>query len=289
MDLNDNQIRRRRPSTLAEDFLPEDAVLLEQSNFDQPDPPVEFSYVADDRLQQETEHETLQEEPHLGERPLNGSVDLKRLKDSIEKILRQINEIAHKNVDIMFKSSVQDIEPCDEDPKFPYFELLKHLEKKYSDHEVKRFAKNLEEIVAKKELQRIITTLLVIFWVKVFCKINDDFPKKNGNDVLPIIISIHKRVLVNDNFHHQLNQHFPTNLMVSYLGIYFRWFYLKVYKNSQRSRRLYHKLRCFTRCCQLWWVFFFIHTAIFFFFMGTAFIFMKTILTYVKFQEWWNQ
>ena len=217
MDHKHGELRQRHRSTLADNPLTEDSILPAESNLSQLNSPREFSYISyetgDETRQMTTKLEEnvtreeaagnedfqgknsevnknknteqdsnakgeLQEERHLGERPRDGFVDLEGLKDSTENILRQINEIAHKNVDIMFKSSVRDIEPSDEDPKFPYFELLKHLEKKYSDHEVERFAKNLEEIVTKKELQRIITTLLVIFWVKVFCKINDDFPKK---------------------------------------------------------------------------------------------------------------
>ena len=246
------------------------------------------TYIADDTMDygdQPGRSEELQEALHLDERP-NKTLDLAALADDAEKIVYQIQNVADCNVDILFKSSVLQMNSCSShNSKYSYFKFLKNLQNKYSENEVHSFAKQMEEITSKKELQRIIASLLVIFWVKVSWMIRDDSP----TDVLNEIELIYRRVLVNKNCLHELNQHFPSNLVVSYIGIWIRWFFLYCYKNSRKCRRIYHKTGWIRRICQSAWLCFFLNITILFILIGIVSFVMNTVLTCDKFFTWWKE
>ena len=226
----------------------------------------------------------LQEVVLLNQLP-SASLNRELLAQSAISMCKQVGLVANCNVSLLFKSSVMEMQSCSEDHvNFHYFNFLSNLRKKYSDTEVEHFAKSLEEIVTKPPLQRIIVTLLVIFWVQVYCMIKDDFVSTDL-DVLRKINTIYKYVLLNKNCLHGFNQHFPTNLLVSYLGVIFRWFFMYFYKNFRCCRVLY-KTRCIQKLCRMGSVFLCIQAATMLFIMGSAWIFMKTILTHADFQDW---
>ena len=216
----------------------------------------------------------------------SASLNPQDLAQCAKNICEQVGQVANCNVSLLFKSSVFEMQSCPEyHDNFHYFKFLSILRKKYSDTEVELFVKSLEDIVTKRPLQRIIVTLLVIFWVQVYCMIKDDFVSTDV-DVLRKINAIYKYVLLNKNCLHGFNQHFPFNLLALYLGVVFRWFFMNFYKNFRCCRVLYRKTRCIQKLCRMGCVFLCIQAATILFIMGNAWIFMKAILTEADFQDW---